>query len=125
MAPQFLACGGVQSDHAVRLLAIVPLGDHAIPHHDDLRAVFLNPPDVGGRYSALTYVGLVPASLIGLDLDALLASAQTMAGACRQPDPAANPGVSLGLAIGALARAGREGRMMKNLRGNLGDSRLD
>ena len=42
----------------------------AIPHHDDLREVFLNPPDIGGRYSALTYVGLVPASLIGLDLDA-------------------------------------------------------
>ena len=80
----------------------------AIPHHDEFRAVFLNPPDVGGRYSALTYVGLVPASLIGLDLDALLASAQTMAGACRQPDPASNPGVSLGLAIGSLARAGRD-----------------
>ena len=80
----------------------------AIPHHDDLRAVFLNPPDIGGRYSALTYVGLVPASLIGLDLDALLASAATMAGACRQPDPASNPGVSLGLAIGVLAKAGRD-----------------
>ena len=80
----------------------------AIPHHDDLREVFLNPPDIGGRYSALTYVGLVPASLIGLDLDALLASALAMAGACRQPDPEANPGVSLGLAIGTLAKAGRD-----------------
>ena len=37
----------------------------AIKHHDDVREVFLNPPDIGGRYSALTYVGLVPASLIG------------------------------------------------------------
>jgi glucose-6-phosphate isomerase len=80
----------------------------AIPHHDELREVFLNPPDIGGRYSALTYVGLVPASLIGLDLDALLASALTMAGACREPDPAANPGASLGLAIGTLAKAGRD-----------------
>ncbi|HET7030603.1 MAG TPA: hypothetical protein VFI34_08835 [Candidatus Limnocylindrales bacterium] len=80
----------------------------AIPHHDELREVFLNPPDIGGRYSALTYVGLVPASLIGLDLDALLASAAAMAGACREPDPAANPGVSLGLAIGTLAKAGRD-----------------
>ena len=52
----------------------------AIPHHDDVREVFLNPPDIGGRYSALTYVGLVPASLIGLDLDPLLASAATMLG---------------------------------------------
>ncbi|MEO6207908.1 MAG: transaldolase, partial [Candidatus Limnocylindrales bacterium] len=66
-----------------------------IPHHDLFRAVFLNPPDIGGRYSALTYVGLVPASLIGLDLDALLASASAMLGACREPDPSANPGVSL------------------------------
>jgi hypothetical protein len=80
----------------------------AIPHHDDFREVFLNPPDIGGRYSALTYVGLVPASLIGLDLDALLASASTMAGACRNPDPATNPGVSLGLAIGSLAANGRD-----------------
>jgi hypothetical protein len=80
----------------------------AIPHHDDLREVFLNPPDIGGRYSALTYVGLVPASLIGLDLDALLASASVMLGACREPDPASNPGLSLGLAIGTLARAGRD-----------------
>ena len=80
----------------------------AIGHHDEFREVFLNPPDIGGRYSALTYVGLVPGSLIGLDLDALLASALTMLGACREPDPSANPGVSLGLAIGTLARDGRD-----------------
>ena len=80
----------------------------AIPHHDRFREVFLNPPDIGGRYSALTYVGLVPASLIGLDIDALLASALTMLGACREPDPELNPGVSLGIAIGTLAKAGRD-----------------
>jgi glucose-6-phosphate isomerase len=80
----------------------------AIRHHDEFREVFLNPPDVGGRYSALTYVGLVPASLIGLDLDALLASANAMLGACREPDPDANPGVSLGIALGTLAKAGRD-----------------
>jgi hypothetical protein len=72
------------------------------------RRVFRNPPDIGGRYSALTYVGLVPASLIGLDLDAILASAASMLGACRNPDPEANPGLSLGLAIGTLARSGRD-----------------
>ncbi len=80
----------------------------AIPHHDDFREVFLNPPDIGGRYSALTYVGLVPATLIGLDLDALMASSIAMLGACREPDPAVNPGVSLGLALGTLAKAGRD-----------------
>ena len=57
-------------------------------------------PTSAAATRALTYVGLVPASLIGLDLDALLASAAAMLGACREPDPARNPGVSLGLAIG-------------------------
>ena len=50
---------------------------------DEFREIFYNPPDIGGRYSALTYVGLVPASLIGIDLDALLASASAMASPTR------------------------------------------
>ena len=80
----------------------------AIPHHDDLRAQFLNPPDIGGRYSALTYVGLVPASLIGIDLDSLLAAGQAMLGECREPDASVNPGLQLGAVMGGLARAGRD-----------------
>ncbi|MES2209958.1 MAG: glucose-6-phosphate isomerase [Chloroflexota bacterium] len=80
----------------------------AIPHHDQLREVFLNPPDIGGRYSALSYVGLVPASLIGLDLDPLLASASMMLAGCREPEPDRNPGLLLGLVLGGLARAGRD-----------------
>jgi glucose-6-phosphate isomerase len=80
----------------------------SIPHDDTLREVFLNPPDVGGRYSALTHVGLVPAALIGLDLDALLANASEMLARCRQPEPTRNPGLTLGLVIGSLAREGRD-----------------
>ena len=80
----------------------------AIPHHDDLRERFLNLPTVGGRYSALTYVGLVPASLIGLDLDELLAAGIRMVGACAEPEPDANPGLHLGIVIGELVRAGRD-----------------
>jgi glucose-6-phosphate isomerase len=80
----------------------------AIPHHDQLREVFLNPPDIGGRYSALTYVGLLPGSLIGLDLDPFLESARTMLERCRADDPAANPGLGLGLALGANATSGRD-----------------
>lgn len=80
----------------------------AIPHHDDLREVFLNPPAIGGRYAALSYVGLVPASLIGIDLDPFLASARAMLDACRADDPAANPGLDLGLRIGTHAVAGRD-----------------
>jgi len=107
----------LRSHHAPRnehagdlMIAITDPGRsvEAIPHHDLLREVFLNPPDIGGRYSALSYVGLVPASLIGIDLDPLLASATTMLDACREADPSANPGVSLGLALGSLARAGRD-----------------
>ena len=80
----------------------------AIPHHDELREEFLNPADVGGRYSALTYVGLVPASLIGIDVDALLDAGAQMLDACRTSDAAGNPGLLLGLAIGSLAKAGRD-----------------
>ena len=80
----------------------------AIPHHDELREVFINPPDVGGRYSALTYVGLVPASLIGVDLDPLLGSARLMLDRCRAKDPIGNPGVHLGLVLGSYALAGRD-----------------
>jgi transaldolase/glucose-6-phosphate isomerase len=80
----------------------------AIPHHDELREVFLNPPDIGGRYSALSYVGLVPAAIIGLDLDALLAAASAEIGAAGEPDAALNPAVQLGVAIGGLARNGRD-----------------
>jgi transaldolase/glucose-6-phosphate isomerase len=100
-----------RNEHAGELMiAITDPGKsvEAIPHHDELRETFLNPPDIGGRYAALSYVGLVPASLIGLDLDSLLASAATMLAACQEPEPKANPGISLGLALGVLAKAGRD-----------------
>jgi transaldolase/glucose-6-phosphate isomerase len=80
----------------------------AIPHHDELRERFLNPPDIGGRYSALTCVGLVPASLIGLDLAALLGAGTAMLDGCRDPEPTKNPGLQLGLALGTLAKNGRD-----------------
>jgi len=83
-----------------------PSLDH-IPHHDLLRGVFLNPADVGGRYSALSYVGLVPGALLGLDLRALLDGAAQMAEDTRSPS-ADNPGLWLGVTLGALARAGRD-----------------
>lgn len=54
--------------------------DEATPLHrraadERFREVFINPADVGGRFSALTYFGLVPAALIGIDVDRLLSSA--------------------------------------------------
>ncbi|HJP87661.1 MAG TPA: hypothetical protein VJ850_01340 [Candidatus Limnocylindrales bacterium] len=82
--------------------------EEAIPHHDELREVFLNPPDIGGRYSAISYVGLVPAAIIGLDLDAILAAANAELAESREPDAAHNGPVLLGLIIGGLARNGRD-----------------
>ncbi len=70
----------------------------------EFRWVFQNPPDIGGRYSALSYFGLVPAALIGVDVKGLLDRAADMATACR-PDQTAekNLGLWLGAAIGRLA----------------------
>ncbi len=82
--------------------------EHALPHRRDLREVWLNPEDIGGRYAALTYVGLVPASLIGIDLDPLLGSAVAMLERCGEPDPEENPGIALGTALATLAAAGRD-----------------
>jgi glucose-6-phosphate isomerase len=80
----------------------------SIAHHDQLRGVFLNPPDVGGRYSALTYVGLVPGALLGIDLDRLLERARAMIMACGVADPDHNPGLALGIAMGVFAANGRD-----------------
>jgi glucose-6-phosphate isomerase len=97
---------GKSGEHFVAITDPGPPLD-AIPHSDAFRSVFLNPADVGGRYSALTYVGLVPAALMGLDLDGLLDDAGLMAERCRAPD-ASNPGLWLGAALGGLAREGRD-----------------
>ena len=72
------------------------------------RMVFLNLPDIGGRYSALSLFGLVPAALIGLDTAKLLDRARLMAQSCSAATQVkANPGVWLGAAIGSAAIAGR------------------
>jgi transaldolase/glucose-6-phosphate isomerase len=64
---------------------------------------------IGGRYSALSDFGLVPAAVMGLDVERLLASAAEMACACGVDRPvASNPGVQLGLALALAARAGRD-----------------
>lgn len=71
------------------------------------RAVFNAPEDVGGRYSALTNFGLVPAALLGMDVRELLLRGRSMAEACTGP-AASNPGLVLGAALGELALAGRD-----------------
>jgi len=73
------------------------------------RRTFLNPPDIGGRYSALSYFGLVPAALIGLDLETLLHRAHRMAEACAACVPTLeNPAAWLCAILGEGALAGRD-----------------
>jgi len=73
------------------------------------RRVFENDPDIGGRYSALSYFGLVPAALMGADVEALLDSAQVAEQACANYDhSASNQGLWLGLCLGELALQGRD-----------------
>ena len=71
------------------------------------RKVFMAISDVGGRYSALTHFGLVPAALIGGDIGLLLDQALRMAEASALP-AADNPAVRFGAALGELAKAGRD-----------------
>jgi transaldolase/glucose-6-phosphate isomerase len=69
------------------------------------RKTFLNFADIGGRYSALSYFGLVPAALMGLDIGELLERALRMVHACASCVPAQeNPGLILGAVLGAFAR---------------------
>jgi len=73
------------------------------------RRVFENPPDIGGRYSALSLFGLVPAALIGGDLEGLLRGASGMAKACAEDVVASeNPAARLGALMGEAALAGRD-----------------
>ena len=96
-------------------------GDHFVANTDpgsDLvalgeergfRAVFRAPPDVGGRYSALTPFGLVPAALMGIDLQRLLDRAWAAeAGSDFCVEAPNNAGLELGAALGELATAGRD-----------------
>lgn len=70
------------------------------------RAVFLNNPNIGGRYSALSHFGVVPAALVGVDVPKLLERAIKMAKGCQLPG-ADNPAAWLGAIMGELAKAGR------------------
>jgi transaldolase/glucose-6-phosphate isomerase len=76
---------------------------------DGLRRAFLNTPDIGGRYSVLSLFGLVPAALIGVNIEALLHRCQVAEQNCAHYDSSeSNSGLWLGAALGELARRGRD-----------------
>ena len=106
-------------NHAVETLGLEKARQHFIAITDpgsgletlmrdlQIRRIFLNDPNIGGRYSALSHFGCVPAALLGIDLPQLLARAETMAQACQQPG-SDNPGLVLGAILGELANEGRD-----------------
>lgn len=95
-------------------------GDHFIAITDEgtplvkiaeqhkFRKVFINPSDLGGRYSVLSAFGLVPMALMGIDIIELLNSARQMELSCKAVPSALNPGISLGVILGIAQRHGRD-----------------
>lgn len=82
------------------------LGEDAA--NDKFRRIFINPADIGGRYSALSYFGMVPAAVAGIDVRRLLDRAMHAVHACAAEIPTAeNPGAKLGAILGGLANEGR------------------
>jgi len=71
---------------------------------ENFKRIFLNQPDIGGRYSALSYFGMVPAAIMGVDVERFLTRTEAMVQACAASVSAENnPGVVLGAILGAAA----------------------
>jgi glucose-6-phosphate isomerase len=76
---------------------------------DHFRKIFLNQPDIGGRYSALSYFGMAPAAIMGLDVSELLKRAVAASELCGADSPIdENPGALLGATMAECALAGRD-----------------
>lgn len=77
----------------------------------NFRKIFLNDPDIGGRYAALSLFGIVPAALLGIDIKELLKRAALMAHSCKSADfliPGNTTSARLGVIMGQLANCGRD-----------------
>jgi transaldolase/glucose-6-phosphate isomerase len=80
-----------------------------LAHERGFRRVFENDPEIGGRYSVLSYFGLVPAACAGVNIEAMLHQAQVAEQNCAQFDsPQSNSGLWLGCVMGELAQHGRD-----------------
>lgn len=83
-------------------------GLEALAKEAGFRKVFINPSDIGGRFSALSYFGLVPAALMGIDVRKLLERAVSAAETCKRADVKTNDGALLGAALGQCAVSGAD-----------------
>ncbi len=93
-----------------RFIAVTDPGSkmEQVAKADGFSRICYGVPSIGGRYSALSDFGMVPGAVAGLNIPKLLERATHMAKLCREPDAAKNPGVSLGLALGTLAKHGHD-----------------
>jgi transaldolase/glucose-6-phosphate isomerase len=94
-----------------RFIAITDPGSklQRVAQKDKFRKVFMGVPSIGGRYSALSNFGMVPAAAMGIDVLKFLKSTQLMVEACSPgAEAAANPGVVLGTILGIAANQGRD-----------------
>jgi transaldolase/glucose-6-phosphate isomerase len=93
-----------------RFIAITDPGSkmQAAAEADNFDRICFGIPSIGGRYSALSDFGMVPAAAIGIDTKRFLENAQRMAKSCRETEASKNPGVALGLILGTLQTKGRD-----------------
>jgi transaldolase / glucose-6-phosphate isomerase len=102
----------VGADHAgSRFIAITDPGSkmQQVAEADRFRHIFFGLASIGGRYSALSNFGVVPAGVMGLDLGRFLGRTQEMVEACGANVPIdQNPGAQLGIILGTAARNGRD-----------------
>ncbi len=99
----------VGADAGRRFVAVTDPGSklEAVAKAEGFRRIFAGVPSIGGRYSALSAFGVVPAAVMGLDLTRFLDAAERMVEACRLAG-ADNPGLALGATLGTLAKGGRD-----------------
>ena len=93
-----------------RFIAVTDPGSHLqqIAEDDDFRHIFFGVPGIGGRYSAISNFGMVPAAVMGVNIAKFLDEAEVMVHSCAASVPASeNPGLILGTIMGVLANAGR------------------
>lgn len=107
MAKMMEAVGAEAGKH---FIAVTDPGSHMeqVAKADGFRHIFYGDPQIGGRYSALSNFGMVPAAVMGLDVEKLLAKAKSAVDVCRATQVKKNIGVQLGLILGTAANAGHD-----------------
>jgi len=80
----------------------------SVAERDNFRQIFYGDPAIGGRFSVLSAFGLVPATLMGIDVTDFLTRAAEMVNACKSQIPTENPGALLGTILGVCQTHGRD-----------------